>query len=127
MWQDNVLPTEYMEYGAKIIPDPVEDGGRIVVQIRVRRNRSCPGYVHRLLRDAETGKVVAIYDPIPVSLTWAYGDTETAKTFEIPEGMPPRVKYQAKVCFRCNPLQELFPLCTDVPDIVFSVIPAKSR
>jgi hypothetical protein len=122
MWQDNRLPTEYMEVGAKILPDPVEDGGRVTVHLNVRRNRVCPGYVHRLLRDVTTGKIVAIYDPIPISLAWTVGDVETAKTFELPEGLPSYVKYQAKVCFRCNPLQEIFPLCTDAPDIVFSVV-----
>lgn len=126
MWMDNVLPTEYMEVGAKIVPDPVEDGGRVTVHLKVRRNRACPGYVHRHLRDATTGKTVAIYDPVPASMSFAIGDSDTAKTFELPEGLPPRVKYQARICFRCNLLQDLRPLCTDAPDIVFSVIPKKS-
>lgn len=125
MWQDTTLPTEYMEVGARIIPDPVEDGGRVTVYMEVKHNRLCPGYIHRQLRDAWTGKIVAMYDPIPVSLNWVVGDKETAKTFELPQGLPPRVKYQAKICFRCNPLQELFPLCTDAPDIVFSIVPKR--
>jgi hypothetical protein len=118
---DNQLPAEYLDQDAVIIPDPAEQGGRVTAKIKVKRNRVCPGTVSRLLRDDTTGQVVAIYDPVPAAFGRIGGSGLTSKTFELPEGLPPVVRYQAEVCFQCNALQILRPLCTRVPDIVFRV------
>ena len=120
---DDLLPTEYLEEGAKIVPNPVEDGGRVRVLIKVKRNRMCPGTVYRTLRNAETGKIEAVYDPVPSMQASMMGDLMVTKTFELPEGLPPLMKYQARICFHCNLLQNLRPICTDAPDIFFRVIP----
>jgi hypothetical protein len=123
MAQDDVMPTQYFSHGAQVVPNPVEDGGRVTVDIPIKRNRECPGLVHRVIRDGVTGKLVAAYDPMPSSMGGDLGDSWIKKTFELPEGLPAISRYQARVCFTCNALQHIKPLCTNAPDILFRVKP----
>lgn len=123
MLLDDQMPLVYEQNGAVIMPDPAEQGGRVIVKLTVTKWRSCPGFVHRQLRDEGTAKTIALYDPIPETMADIPVGTTTqiGKTFELPEGLPPVVRYQATVCFRCNVLQDFRPLCAKTPDIVFRV------
>ena len=124
MAADTRPATEYLS-GPVLMPDPVEDGGRVIVKLPIKRTRACPGTVHRLLRDVATGKIIAVYDPVPAVFPPSYGEGEIAKTFELPEGLPRRVQYEAETCFTCNPLQHFRPICSKVPPIIFGVIPRR--
>ncbi len=122
MASDRQLPTEYVGK-PQVIPDPVEDGARIIVDIPVKRNRSCPGTVQRMLKNARTDEVIAFYDPVAAAYPTPIGSEQRLpKTFELPEGLPPRVMYSAEVCFTCNIIQHWWPICTHVPSVTFSVI-----
>lgn len=122
MAADRQLPTEYIGKPI-VVPDPVEDGGRVIVKLPVKRNRSCPGVVQRTLLDARTDEVVAFYDPVPSAYPHPMGaEQQLPKTFELPPGLPARVRYTSEVCFSCNILQNWFPICTTVPSVTFNVI-----
>jgi hypothetical protein len=124
---DDELPYDYHRINARIEPQPAIPGERVTVTWPITVRRLCPGTVHRSLRDAVTDRPVAQYDPVPSSLTVSMGDKEIAKVFQLPAELPPLVKYEATVCFRCNPLQSILPICTRTPTLVFRVIPAPSR
>lgn len=130
-WMDNDLPYTYIK--GTIRPDPAREGGRVLLVWDIQPpNRLCPGVVQRTLSDNRTGRTLAIYDPTPSSLTVKAGDTEIRKSFIMPDDMLPNVnldpgdvevRYEAKVCFRCNPLQYVMTdrLCTVPPPVIFSV------
>lgn len=125
MAADRTLPTEYISEPT-VTPDPVEDGGRVIVDLKVKRNRTCPGTVQRTLYNAVTGDVIAFYDPIPSAFPApSRSEQRLPKTFDLPEGLPSRVIYEANVCFTCNLLQNWFPICTRVPSVAFTVIPRR--
>ena len=118
---DDEAPYVYHEVNAKIEPNPATAGGRVTVTWPVTINRLCPAQVHRSLRNAENNRPLQQYDPTPSALTVQMGDPTIEKTFELPVNLPPTVKYQAKVCFRCNPLHTIFPICVDTPSLFFRV------
>ena len=122
MASDREPATEYV--GPPVItPDPVEDGGRVMVDLPIKRVKECPGVVKRMLRNADTDEVIVFYDPIPTAFPM-HGDVRNRlpKTFELPLGLPPHVVYEAEVCFTCNLLQNWFPVCVAVPPVTFGVI-----
>lgn len=122
MASDRRPATEYIGTPI-IIPDPVEDGGRVVVDLPIRRNKNCPGVVQRRLRNDDTKTIIAFYDPIPAAFPMHTGvQDKLPKTFDLPRGLPPRVVYEADVCFQCNLLQHFFPVCTSVPPVTFGII-----
>ena len=118
-WLDNVAPYEYLS--GFVTPDPAKEGGRVTLIWQIRVNRICPGSVQRILSDEITGISVAAYDPLPSAQTVQMGDTELRKTFLLPDELPAIVGYDAKVCFRCNALQYVFPLCFPTPHVSFRV------
>ncbi len=121
---DDTLPYDYHRFGASVTPNPAPPGGRVTVTWPVTIRRLCPGVVHRSLRDAATDRPIAQYDPLPAALTVAMGDPTIKRTFLLPaEDLPEIVKYSAVVCFRCNPLHAVFPICTMTPELVFRVSP----
>lgn len=125
MLQDTAPPVAYLE-GTKIIPDPVEDGGRVIVQLQVKKFRDCPGTVYRWLSNPVSGEVLARYDPVP-SLAGRVSDASISKTFELPTGLPPKVRYEVEACYSCNALQVLNPICVRAPSVTFRVVPALPR
>lgn len=117
---DTQIPYDYVS--GEIKPDPAKQGARVTLKWQIKTNRLCPGSVQRVLTNEETGKVVAAYDPTPSSLTVSMGDTELPKSFLLPDDLPPRVGYDATVCFKCNPLQAFFPICFRAPHLTFGVV-----
>ena len=119
MYLDNVQPYEYVR--GYVVPDPSPQGAQVSLPWEIKVNRLCPGNVLRVLFDAETGEMVAAYDRTPSSISVKMGDTKLVKSFQLPRGLPPRIRYTANVCFSCNVLQKIWPVCVQTPDLFFSV------
>lgn len=112
---------EYLH--GEIIPDPAPQGGQVSLPWTISVNRLCPGNVLRVLYDADTGAMVSAYDRTPSSISVKIGDTKLVKTFQLIRGLPPRIRYTANVCFECNPLQKVWPICVQTPDLFFRMQP----
>lgn len=110
---------EYLH--GEIVPDPAPQGGQVSLPWTIKVNRLCPGNVLRVLYDADTGEMVAAYDRTPSSISVQKDSARLVKSFQLPRGLPPRIRYTANVCFECNPLQKLWPICVQTPDLFFSV------
>ena len=128
MFQDNEPPHTYVS--GKITPDPAWPGARVTLDLTTTDGtRSCPGSVTRELFNDETGEHIVTYDPTPSAVAKQKSNNEVNKTFLLPETFKgaKRVRYEGRVCFRCNPLHTVFPdlVCTDTPKIVFGVIPVQ--
>lgn len=85
-------------------------------------NRTCPGTVQRVFRDALTNKTVSTLDTTEASRVVRVGDNRLPRSFQLPPNLPPRVKYSALVCFQCNLLQKYWPMCFMTPELTFNVI-----
>lgn len=123
MYLDIAPPYEWSAAESNISPQPARDGEMIAVSWKMKVNRLCPGSSQRILIDAATGQTVATYDATPAALSVRTGDEKLIRTFQLPRGLPPLVGYRSTVCFRCNPLQAVFPLCVTTPTLTFRVAP----
>jgi hypothetical protein len=123
MMLDRELPYAYFADESFVTPDPAPDGGRVTVDWRLRVNRLCPGSSLRTLTDVDTGRTVVTYDATPIIQSVRIADDHLTRTFMLPRGLPPRVGYRSLICFRCNVLQALFPLCQSTPTLTFNVKP----
>jgi hypothetical protein len=120
---DSRPPYEWDATRSVVSPDPAPQAGRVSVEWHMKVNRVCPGSSQRVLTDASTGQTVATYDATPAALSVSVGDQTLNRTFVLPRGLPPRVGYRSTVCFECNALQTLFPLCVTTPTLTFNVEP----
>ncbi len=118
---DNEPPYVWDASETSITPNPAKGGEMVTVNWKMTINRICPGSSSRSLIDADTGMVIATYDATPVSAVIRTGDKSLIRTFQLPRGLPPRVGYKSTICFRCNVLQALMPLCVSTPTIKFRV------
>lgn len=118
---DNQPPYSYIVDKSYIKPNPAHPGRQIIVHWEFKINRLCPGIVIRTIADAITGASIS-YDPAPVFNQVKFGDTSLERTFFLPEGMLPGKKlYRAHAEYVCNPLQRIWPLKVQTPDIAFEV------
>ena len=120
MWLDNQPPYEYDANDSHIFPDPAPQGSMVRADWAIKKiNRICPSQVQRYFTNADTGKLVATTDMTPVSRAVKVGDNRIPRAFQLPPDLPPHVGYFTDVCFQCNALQHVFPLCIKTPVITF--------
>lgn len=121
MAADNVPPYNYIVERSYVKPNPAPSGRQVTVHWEFKINRLCPGAVGRTIVDAKSGARVS-YDPTPALSTVRPGDTSLERTFFLPEEMPPGPKlYRANAEYACNPLQRIWPLKVQTPDLPFEV------
>ena len=124
MWFDTVPPFEFDASQSKIIPQIAESGMQIRVDWKVKVNRLCPGSNTRELFDPITKVRLAIYDPVPTAANTALeGDNHLIRTFLLPRRIAKGpIGYRAHLFYRCNWLQQFFPLELDTPELFFELI-----
>lgn len=115
----------YVYYGEEsyIIPSSAEKGEQMVVHWKVKQNRYCPGYTVRQLFDPKTTAIIATYDTAqmaPVNSVSPEG--YLIRTFTLPRAISSgRTGYRTVVCFSCNPLRRLVPVCEMSPYLYFNI------
>jgi len=123
MLSDNVQPYEYDAEHSYIVPSTAHDGEQITVMWKLKKiNRICPGSNHRVLFDPKTHVILASYDPTQAAVAESIKDGYLNRTFLLPREVLPRgqnIGYRATVCYICNPLQRIFPLCVTTPELFF--------
>jgi hypothetical protein len=118
---DNQPPYVYIVDESYVIPSHVSPGHQVAVHWSIKVNRLCPGSIVRTIVDARTGARVS-YDPTPAILTIESGDTALDRSFLLPDGIRPGNKiYRANAEYICNPLQRIWPLKVQTPDLFFEV------
>lgn len=123
MIADNQPPYTYFADGSYLIPERAAPGHQISVHWKIKVNRLCPGAIVRTVVDARTGARMS-YDPTPAMVTIQMGDSSLDRTFLLPQGMGPgRKLYRANAEYVCNPLQRIWPLKVQTPDLFFDVEP----
>jgi hypothetical protein len=114
----------------RIDPPNPKVNGSIVVTWDVRSTRSCQpssgSTVTRTIIDSKGVKHT--YAPIHA----VYGTPEqrepdeVKRTIPLPENITGPAKYSSVACYACNPLQELWPICIQMPEIAFDIEPKDS-
>ena len=113
--------------GSRIIPDPAPQGSNVTADWKLTKvNRLCPASVQRFFRDHETGRVVATLDTTEASRAVKAGDERLPRSFQLPPNLPPTTDYSTMVCFSCNLMQVISPLCVMTPNITFRTLPPHS-
>jgi len=111
-----------------ISPENPEPGSAIETSWRIRTNRTCePAKDRNVTRQIiDSHNVVYTFDEVPS----VYGRNVTAqdspssivRVFALPMNIAPGpARYRSRACFACNPLQHLWPICIDRPDIEFNI------
>ena len=124
MWFDTTPPYEFDASQSEIIPKKVEAGMQIRVDWKVKVNRICKGTNVRELFDPLTKARLAIYDPVlTASDTALEGDDHLIRTFLLPRQIASGpIGYRAHLLYKCNWLQNFFPLEIDTPDLFFELV-----
>lgn len=116
-------PYEYDATESFVVPNPAAPATVVTADWSLKIKRVCPATSTRVLKDARTGKTITTYDATPAATTLELGDTRLQRTFPLPNRLPAEVKYSSKICFYCNPLHYVIPLCMDTPELTFGIHP----
>jgi len=129
MWFDTTPPYVFDASGSEIIPKKVEAGMQIRVDWKVKFNRICTGTNIRELFDPVTNARLAVYDPVPTASSAALErGNHLIRTFLLPRRLPPGpVGYRAHLVYKCNWLQNFFPIEMDTPDLFFELIDGDNK
>jgi len=125
MWFDTTPPYEFDASQSKIIPSEAEAGMQIRVDWKVKVNRVCGGMNTRELFDPVTKVRIAIYDPIATASIEELekGEQHLIRTFLLPRRMSKGpVGYRAHLQYKCNWLQNFFPIEVTTPDLFFELV-----
>lgn len=109
-------------------PNPTVNSS-IEITWDIKPKRSCqPSSAAKVTRTIIDSKGVRhTYAPVPA----VYGTPEQSEPDEImrpvplPENITGPAKYTSIACYVCNPLQQLWPICIQLPEIPFEIAPAK--
>lgn len=128
MLADTEAPYIYHADKSFILPEFAEGGDQMTVYWRVTINRRCEGFTQRVLFDPRTGVILATYDAAPMVpktniVSEIAGDGPySVRTFLLPQVIQKgKIGYRSAVCYSCNPLRRLIPVCTFTPDLFFEV------
>lgn len=123
MFFDTDPPYNYDASRSYIEPDHADGGDTVTSNWKVTMNRWCPGTMQRQLFDPRTGAIVSTYDTIPMAHHSIIDkDGYLRRNFILPRAISKgRTGYRVNVCFSCNPLQRLYPVCYKTPDLFFMV------
>lgn len=92
------------------------------------RQRVCDGTSYRWL-------VNGVVIELPQIHVWSNGKVDNPEkkpsswriSFEVPEWFHHNASYRARILYQCNPLQKVFPLIVQLPDIPFEMPGAKKE
>lgn len=111
----------YIITNGRISPSTVAVNGEYVVTWDVKTVRACPAnenssvethIIDRNNEDHVYAKIRGVYErEIPAIV-------KTKKMLDVPPGL---AKYYSHVCYPCNPVQQIWPVCFDTPKIPFIV------
>lgn len=125
---DNEKPYTYYVRESYAIPSPAHEGESLTVCWKIRiKNRLCPGTNRRILFDPESRAAFTSYDPVPLAQSHDIRGDLLCRSFALPRRVLPTgpVGYRAHLSLRCNPLQYIWPLEFDTPDLLFQYEGAK--
>lgn len=115
---DRAPPFEYVS--GEVLPPSPPAGGQISIHWHLRINRVCPGWVEREIVDhrgyiwRNAGSAVRVASA---------RDEDVVNTLELPHALgPTRAKYVANICFVCNPLHRVWPICVRTPELPFEIV-----
>jgi hypothetical protein len=111
-------------------PNPVVNGS-IMVTWDIKTERSCrPSSRAKVTRTIVDSKGVRhAYDPVNA----IYGtpdqqrNDKVERTVPLPENITGPAKYSSVACYACNPLQEFWPICVQMPEINFEIEPSQEK
>lgn len=117
---DNTPPYEYALGDSYVLPSKTPTGTQLLVHWHFAKvNRFCPGFTTRIIVDQKSGAKIE-YESTPVSRD--VENNHLDRTFFLPPMMNPGPKiYRVKLEFYCNPLQRIWPLRLQTPDLPFEV------
>lgn len=121
---DNVRPYLFYVEESYILPTTASGNDQMIVSWKVKVNRQCEGLVRRELFDPRPGgALLAIYDAQPAhKTTMPLGEGQFNRTFLLPKQMQPgKVGYRARLEYWCNPLQRIWPIQYNTPELFFEV------
>lgn len=106
--------------------NPVVNGS-IEVTWDIKPTRSCqPSSGAKVTRTIVDSKGVRhVYAPVHA----VYGTPEqheageVRRTIPLPENITGPAKYSSVACYACNPLQEFWPICIQMPEVAFEIDP----
>lgn len=114
----------YTGHQGEVVPAEPRAGEWMTVAWTVKVNRVCPGTIQREVVDAK--RVVWNYDVQPaIRREQLTDENRLHRSFILPTGASPGpARYRARTCYRCNPLQAWWPICSWTPEIPFTIRPA---
>lgn len=114
---DNQPPYDWADGWVK--PNPAYDGSQVNVCWKLRIKRFCPGMIQRQIVDAR--EEVHNYDPVPAADKVDVYDPFCV-TFRLPKGLPQGLaRYRVHATYSCNPLQFIWPLRANTPELPFTI------
>jgi hypothetical protein len=116
---DRDPPYEYL--AGNILPDTPHVGEQIAIHWHIKAHRFCPGRVARNITD-QSGYIWRNKGgPVRENREQL---AHIVNTIDLPKnlGAGPAT-YFADVCYRCNPLHRIWPLCVRTPELKFEIRP----
>lgn len=108
--------------GGEVLPEQVVLGDTAQVHWQMQVLRICSGVVYRSLVDSQG--TVWNSAPSKTKRSMKLGALDFTRNFQVPYGMAlGPAKYQVKVLWRCNPLQQYWPIEMHTPVLTFKVLP----
>jgi hypothetical protein len=126
MLMDRTPPFELLL--GRVIPSEVAPGSEMTIEWTVKTNRVCPGYVERRVILAD--KSVITYDWTPAIRREDISNERLIRSFVLSRrasDVPGSAHYRSRTCYTCNPLQHWWPICSDTPELPFTVLRDGSR
>lgn len=120
---DNQRPYAFDASKSVIIPNVAIGNDQMIVKWWVHVYRQCDGIITRELFDPQTQVILAVYDQQRASLSAvARGPGTLNKTFLLPRQIQTgRIGYRSRLEYYCNPLQRIWPIRYQTPDLFFEV------
>lgn len=112
------LPVEVIS--RTVLTPEIKPGGDLLIRREVFRAKDCPTQVDRFIIDAN-GRRWILEDQDFASFGKLGLDTYTTATPTPPSMAEGKATYSSATTYRCNPVQEFFPLRTRSPPIEFLV------
>lgn len=113
----------YARLSGEIIPPDPRPGDFIAVKWHVKIERSCNPQPDRNISRrviTSTGHIID-YEPVE-SVIDGGKSAEIHRTFQLPFALAPGpATYHSRACFSCNPIQNIWPICVDTPDLEFTI------
>lgn len=125
LWMALDRDPPYVITNGRITPPMPVKNGTVSIDWDIAPLRSCqPGNHSSVVRTViDAMGVRHVYAPIAATYGTAeqFKPEEIRRSFRLPLNITGKVSYSAKVCYSCNPIQVLWPVCLDTPTIEFFI------